>query len=369
MIAVAGFNAAIDKLLEVGELRAGEVNRARAVSAWPGGKGLHVAHTIAVLGEPVRLVGLVDSKHAAEFERLLSASGVESIGIDSGGELRTNLAIRDDGGRVTEILEPGPQLSAAAAARLTAAFVEAGRQSAVAVLSGSVPRGLEDATYHDLIAALRADGVRCLLDASGAPLRQGLAAGPYLVKPNRDEAEVLLGGSIDGTEPAIAAAAAIGERGAARVVLTLGADGAVANWEGRRCRIAISAVRTRNPVGSGDCFLGGAAVGIARGLEPTEVLRLAAACGARCRSSGSTLGPEGRGTRRCHAGVRRVPAATGGRDRCCCGARRRAAHRVRRGHAHARRRQRRRAGRPARAVRVLGNTADGERRVARVPAR
>jgi tagatose 6-phosphate kinase len=33
-------------------------------------------------------------------------------------------------------------------------------------------------------------------------------------------------------------------------------------------------------VGSGDCLLGGAAVGLARGLPPAEVLRLAVACGA-----------------------------------------------------------------------------------------
>jgi tagatose 6-phosphate kinase len=53
----------------------------------------------------------------------------------------------------------------------------------------------------------------------------------------------------------------------------------VALWEGRRCRVVPPSIETRNPVGSGDCFVGGLAVGLKRGLAPTEMLRLATACG------------------------------------------------------------------------------------------
>jgi tagatose 6-phosphate kinase len=121
--------------------------------------------------------------------------------------------------------------------------------------------------------------VRCLLDTSGAPLRLALEAGPYLAKPNRDEAQALLGESIDGVGAALEALRALGELGLPRVVLTLGGEGVVALWGGRRCRIAAPAIRVVNAVGSGDCFMGGLAVGLERGLEPTEALRLATACG------------------------------------------------------------------------------------------
>ncbi len=282
MIAVAGFNAALDKLIEVEALRLGEVNRARSVAAWPGGKGLHVALTIAALGEAVQLVGLVDADAArrARFERFLAERGVQSLGIDAGGELRTNLAIRDAAGRITEILEPGPELQGEAGERLRDVFAAAARQGTVAVMSGSLPPRLGEATYHDLIAQLQSQAVRCLLDTSGTPLRLGVAAGPHLVKPNRDEAAALLAGGIDRFEAALGAVGAIGALGAARVVLTLGAEGAVALWDGRRCRITVPAITVRNAVGSGDCFLGGLAVGLQRGLEPEACLRLAAACGA-----------------------------------------------------------------------------------------
>ncbi len=280
MITVAGFNTAIDKSLEIDSLRVGAVNRSRAVHAWPGGKGLHVALTIAALGERVQLVGLIDRTHAAGFDSFLSKRGAEFLGIEASGEIRTNLTLRDAEGRVTELLEPGPQLEPAVSERLKGVFSEAARQASVAVVSGSVPRGMAESSYRDLIAPLEARAIRCLLDASGSLLRHGVLAQPFLAKPNRDEAEALLGRRIDGPSAALEALSAIGEMGLSRVVLTLGREGAVALWEGRRCRIAAPLIEARNPVGSGDCFVGGLAVGLKRGLAPAEVLRLATACGA-----------------------------------------------------------------------------------------
>lgn len=288
MIAVAGFNAAVDKFLEVDSLRLGEVNRARSVQTWPGGKGLHVALTIAALGEPVRLVGPIDAAHSTEFYRFLSARGVECVGIDVGSTLRTNLAIRDAEGRITEIVEPGPQLDGAVCERLLGVFADAAGQASVAVMSGSLPRGMDESTYHDLIVGLQARGVRCILDTSGTPLRRGLAAGPYLVKPNRDEAEALLGRAIGDRREALEALGAIEGWRLSRIVLTLGGEGAVALWDGRRCRITAPVIQAQNAVGSGDCFLGGLAVGLQRGLAPTETLRLAAACGAASAMTAET---------------------------------------------------------------------------------
>ena len=168
MITVAGFNTAIDKAIEIDSLRVGEVNRARAVRAWPGGKGLHVALTIAALGERVQLVGLIDKAHAADFEDFLSERDVEFIGIEAGAPIRTNLTLRETEGRVTELLEPGPQLEPALGERLKGVFSDAARQASLAVVSGSVPRGMGESSYRDLIAPLEARGIRCVLANKGA---------------------------------------------------------------------------------------------------------------------------------------------------------------------------------------------------------
>lgn len=280
MITVGGFNTSIDKTMEMAQLSAGAVNRASSVRAYAGGKGLHVARAIGTLGEPATLVGVIDEAHRVFFADALSPLGVsfEGIAVDT---VRTCLAIRDAGGaRITEILEPGPEVDEAGQRAVCDAFLSRARRSEVAVLSGSVPRGFGHDVYARLAASLAGAGVRCLVDASGALLRAAAEARPFLVKPNREELEALLGGRIDGVAAAAEAALALCRRGITMVVVSLGAEGALLASAGRVCHAAAPVQRAENTVGSGDCLLAGIAVGLARGLALDEVLRLGVACGA-----------------------------------------------------------------------------------------
>jgi 1-phosphofructokinase family hexose kinase len=290
VITVAGFNTALDKSMETAELVLGAVNRVYDVRTLPGGKGVHVALTVAALGEKVQLVGLVDAAQRAHFTAFLRERGVLFHGIESASPIRTCLAIHDqDGGRMTEILEPGPAVGASLQEELRAQFLALARDSSLAVLSGSLPPGFGSDTYAKLVATLRAAGVPALVDASGALLEGAVAARPFLVKPNREEGEALLGAKIDGPPSAAAAARVLVTRGVDLVVQSLGAEGAVAvDWE-RAVHARVPAGRVVNPVGSGDCLLGGLAVGILRKMRFEDVLALGVACGtanARSRDTG-----------------------------------------------------------------------------------
>jgi 1-phosphofructokinase family hexose kinase len=290
VITVGGFNTAVDKTLDADELALGALNRVRGVRAAPGGKGLHVALTVAALGERVRLVGLMDAVHRAEFEDALGARGVEFHGVEATGQIRTCLVIRDRGGaRITEVLEPGPLMTADERARLEARFLALASESDLAVLSGSAPRGFDDATYARLVTSLSEAGVRCLVDASGGLLRRAVEARPFLIKPNREEAEALTGASI--VEPAAAGgvARALSERGVGIVVVSLGAVGAVAARGPRAVHATVPVTDVLNPVGSGDCLLGGVAVALTRGDALDEMLRLGVACG----SANAVVGDRG----------------------------------------------------------------------------
>ena len=272
MITVGGFNTSVDKTLELDLLRPGAVHRVRRVLSWPGGKGLHVALTVAALGEPVRLVGLIDAAHRCEFEDALGARGVAFTGVETKGALRTCLAVRDQGGaRITEILEPGPQVDTATREELCSRFLALARDSTLAVLSGSTPPGFHEGAYGDLVASLRDANVRCLVDASEGLLRRAVEARPFLVKPNREEAEALSGETVEGPKAA----------------------GAVGLFEGRAVHAWVSMPGAAHPVGSGDCLLGGVTVGLARGDGLEDVLRLGVACGAA-----NTLGVETGSVRR-----------------------------------------------------------------------
>jgi len=289
MITVAGFNAAIDRFIQLDALNPGEVHRVRSEHVYPGGKGMHVAQTIAALGEHVQLVGLVDTAHRSMIERRMRERGVTFHGIDIAGELRHCLALRDARGSITEILGQGPELSRTECDALLERFRRSIDESELVILSGSLPRGLAIDTYADLIDYARRSRKRCFVDASGEAMHRAIGAKPFMVKPNRDEISEWMGQPVFDVHAAESAALRLRERGVCTPVVTMGELGAVAADESGAWHAQLNPTHVCNSVGSGDCFLAGFAVAVKRSLSLDEALRLGVACGvanAQCEETG-----------------------------------------------------------------------------------
>jgi 1-phosphofructokinase family hexose kinase len=279
MITVAGFNTAIDRFIQVDALTPGEVHRVREEKIYPGGKGVHVAQTLAELGERVRLIGLVDQAHEAFIARQLNARGALFHGVAIEGQLRQCLALQEADGRITEILAQGPQLNPIEQDALLREFGRSVEDSDLMILTGSLPRGFDDSLYAGLVEYAHSMGKHCLVDASGEALRHAVDAKPLLVKPNRDEISRLVGFPVNDLQAAERAVNALRERGVTMPVVSLGELGAVAADASGVWHAQLASTQVRNVVGSGDCFLAGMAVAILRKLPLDEALRLAIACG------------------------------------------------------------------------------------------
>ena len=131
-----------------------------------------------------------------------------------------------------------------------------------------------------MVVRLSERGLPCLVDSSGRALASAVDAKPTVLKPNAEEASELTGRMVSDMRSAATAAAALAARGIGRVVISLGAEGAVAAWDGRLARVRVAALPGVSAVGSGDCFVGGLAVGIVQKRSMDETLRMAAGCGA-----------------------------------------------------------------------------------------
>ena len=241
MIAVAGFNSAVDMIAETDAIRAGEVIRLSSVSAFPGGKGVHVAQTCGALGEAVRLVGLIDDGNQAMFERVLGERAVTFRGVKMASRLRTCYAIRDASGVITELLEWNTSLEPDTISQLECAFLKACEGASVAVLSGSLPSGAPASLYARLIARLHNRVPLVIVDTSGLALEEALASGPAVVKPNRDEAARLIGHELSTMDDAMNAVREIARRGCRAAIVSLGVEGAAVCWDGRLARIDVPA--------------------------------------------------------------------------------------------------------------------------------
>ena len=96
------------------------------------------------------------------------------------------------------------------------------------MLSGSLPPRCPADYYAQLLRAAAGQKCRCVLDADGAPLREGLKAGPWMLKPNRAELEALTGRKLASVQDVRDAARELVAGGAGVVAVSLGAEGAVA---------------------------------------------------------------------------------------------------------------------------------------------
>ena len=122
-----------------------------------------------------------------------------------------------------------------------------------------------------------------MLDCEGEPLRVGVEAEPYLVTPNQQEAESLVGQEFNDEEDFVMALDTIADLGARNVLITQEtACFALVREERRvqRFRASIPRVEPIAPVGAGDVLLGGYLSERFNGRSVGDALRTAVGCAA-----------------------------------------------------------------------------------------
>ena len=176
MIVCVAANPSIDKLFEVERLVAGGIHRPLGFVQTAGGKGLNAARAAHRLGGDVRVVAILRGHAGRWLEETLQAEGIGGAFVWTHGENRSSLSVADRRtGGLTEFYEHGPVTPEAAWTELAEAASRLFRPGGWLTISGSIPQGLSDDGYRDLVAEARAAGMRVALDAEGEPLR--LAAG------------------------------------------------------------------------------------------------------------------------------------------------------------------------------------------------
>lgn len=277
-------NAAIDKRYDVTDVQVGEVQRVTRVRAGAGGKGLNVARGARLCGQAVIATGFVAGFAGQFITSQVEEQGIREEFLRVPGESRTCINIIDAAGRSTEFLEPGVTVEETHLAQLLARFQTLLDEADVVTLSGSAPSGCPDDVYVRFVEAAGLAGRPVILDTSGALLRAGLAASPTVVKPNREELAALAGSDLRDLGDVIAAARSLCAQGPEWVVVSLGADGALAVDAHRAVQVIAPRVEAVNPVGCGDVLVSGLATGLAAGLTVDAALpfavRVAAAAAA-----------------------------------------------------------------------------------------
>lgn len=153
----------------------------------------------------------------------------------------------------------------------------AGGKGLNVTISGSAPRGMGRDIYQKMIRIVKDQGKKVILDTSGEYLEKGLESVPTMVKPNKDEIEMLFDIKVNNQEDVIEHARKIYEKGIPYVVISLGSDGALLVCEKGLFQGKPPKMQVVNTVGCGDSMVGAFAVGLERNMEPEDTLKYAVA--------------------------------------------------------------------------------------------
>ena len=93
------------------------------------------------------------------------------------------------------------------------------------IISGSLPRGVDESIYPEILTTLQKNGVKVVLDISSKFLLEAGKYSPYLIKPNDEELYELFNYKVDDDLSAKKALQALHLKGFQNILLTMGAKG------------------------------------------------------------------------------------------------------------------------------------------------
>ena len=276
-------NPAIDQTVHLTELVPGTVHRAKHAEQHAGGKGVNVASCLSdwrLSGDPpIIAAGFLGQANAPTFQSFFDSKGIVDRFVRLPGQTRRNIKLLDETtGDTTDINLPGLAPETADREQLRAMIQTETHPGTIVVMSGSLPPGIPDTIYRDLVGLLNKRGARVVLDTSGLPFREALAAPteglPWAIKPNQHELEEWAGKPFANLREMTQAALMLCRRGIGLVIVSRGAEGALFVSE-RHVLLGRTPLQSvKSTVGAGDALVAGMVAAVRDKADPEQLARL-----------------------------------------------------------------------------------------------
>ena len=281
-------NPALNRTVEVEEIIYDDVNEIMEQKNSAGGKGIDVSRVIKELGGQSVALGFIGGYNGLEFEGGLVNEGIVCDFTRINDEIRSNIIIYQRKKNLQTLLSThGPEVKPFEVSALYNKIREVPAESYV-VLGGSMPKGMSDNFFAQLITTLKEKGVKVILDADEEVLARGVNAGPFLIKPNIHEFGRLIGKNITDIEEVFEEAKAY-LNVVDYIVVSAGARGVAGISKEGSYHVLPPKVKVRSSIGAGDSLVAGIVFVLSKGGSFEDALALGVACG-----TASTLNPGNR---------------------------------------------------------------------------
>ena len=271
MIITVTLNPALDKTILVKNFAVDRVCRVEDSRLDPGGKGINISRVLHSLGGRSVAVGIVGGAAGEYIRDQLDVLGIRNDLVFGRQETRTNLKVVDPVRHTcTDINEPGVPVTAGELQEIWEKLNDLVNPGDTVVFAGQNPPEMSDQQLAQWIMQLKAQGVRTALDTVGMAMKIGVAAGPTVIKPNEAELEELCEMELPTRADLAAAARRVVANGVDRVVVSMGAEGALFVKADEAFFARGLEVPVGSTVGAGDAMLASVLWDMERGLDWEE---------------------------------------------------------------------------------------------------
>jgi 1-phosphofructokinase len=246
----------------------------------PGGQGFWIARMVNVLGERARLVAPIGGEAGDVLAALMPGWEIDLEAVRGSLTSPTQVHDRRAGERVEIVGVEMPELDRHESDDLYAAVLQAGLSADAVVLTSAADSILPHEAYSRLVHDLAAQDIPLFADMHGDALDSVFEGGSLQVLKVSEEDLRHDGWQIGSEHQAMAAARELVERGAGAVVISRGAEPAIAVVDGNVLRIEPPPLTEVDHAGAGDSMTAGITVGRMRGLSTVDAIKLGAAAGA-----------------------------------------------------------------------------------------
>lgn len=280
MLATVTLNPSLDQTVTVEGLVIDETNRWTSLRKDPGGKGINVSRVLHELECETIAYGFIGGIDGEALKQLLQQQRVPFEFTPIKREIRSNFIITNlKTRRQTRIDAPGPCISRNELEGLMHKVAHIEPKTEFLILAGSVPPGVPDDIYRQLIEDAKKRGIKTVLDSDEEWLKEGIKAKPDVIKPNVHEAEALLGEKLKDEAAIVQAVKTLAAKGIEIVAISRGKDGLIVTNGDKILKITPPQVEISSTVGAGDSTIAGLVLKLSQGDSLEEACRLAVAAG------------------------------------------------------------------------------------------
>lgn len=254
MIYTLTLNPSLDYIVELDNVQIGDLNRTKAETKLPGGKGINVSIVLKKFEIESRALGFIGGFTGKFIEDFLKKEHIATNFVQVQEDTRINVKLKST--KETEVNAKGPNITENDYSALKEQIRKLTKEDLL-VLAGSIPSTMPTTTYEELVKICSETGTRFVVDAEGDLLKKVLPYKPFLIKPNHHELGELFDTEISTCEEVIPYARKLIESGAENVIVSLASKGAVLVNKNGAWISNVPKGELRSSVGAGDSMVAG----------------------------------------------------------------------------------------------------------------